>query len=190
MVHSPRMQGHYDPRTGYTIIDVQETDEGPRPGTAIKPIPETYAGQNFPYRGTETHGVDPIYDVEPPPEQWEGGMVPVSVAEPEEPQKVIPVRIVEESSEEYDDWATGQADIGVNPTQIVGRNPRRSSLKIRNLSATVVVYVGKDMGGANFFSGWPIDPGDSLDLNSTEAVFGRAVTGTVIVAILQEFTVG
>lgn len=183
---------HYEPETGYTVVDVQETDEGPPPGTRLKPIVEEYEGQNFPYRGTETHGVNPLYDAPPSPEAWEGGMVEIDTSRlDEEPEKVIPVRIVAESTEEHESWSTQQYWVGNNPTQLAGRNTRRTALKIKNLSDTVVIYVGPNEMSTRASLGYPVDPGEIFSLTGSDQLWAVSATSDqVLVAVFMEYTVG
>lgn len=185
-------RSHYDPASGYTIVDVQDTEDGPAPGTAIKPLVEEYEGRNFPYRGSEIHGVDPLFDVPPSPESWEGGMVSVDVDdEAKEPEKVLPVRIVSESTKEFETWSTQQVYVGEYPVQIVGRDTRRTNLKIKNLSATVVLYVAPSEQSAKRTLAYPVDPNESFTLVGSDQLWAVSATSAqVLVAILIEFTAG
>ena len=169
----------------------EEVEEGPAPNAMLVPDMEEYAGLNIPYRGTEMHGVDPRFTTLPPDEETEGGVAYVVPPDEEKPDPdPVPVRIVQESSDEYDDWHTDQMMVSAKAIQIVGRDRRRSSLTIKNLSTTNTLYVGKEQAATNYAMGFPIDPGSELSLSSTEAVWGRSGDGEMLIAILVETTVG
>ncbi len=181
---------HFDPATGFTIIDVQETDDGPRPGTAFKPIPEEYAGHNHPYRGTENHGVDPLYDVPPPAEEWEGGSVPVDSDRLErEPEKVSLVRVVSSGPREIKEWRSFRVFATGVPSILVGKFNARESFTLTNLSETVTIYVGGDMQVSRT-QGYPVKAGQSFSVDSDTEVWGISDDGTdVDCAVYVVFTV-
>ena len=183
-------RSHYDPNTGYTIVDVQETDEGPAPGTALKPIPEEYEGHNFPYRGTETHGVDPLYDVPVPADQWEGGSITVNVDhEKQAPQTVVPVRIVNQGPREIKEWRAFRVYAGANPSILVGKFDARESFTIRNLSPDKKIYLGGDLQVSRG-QGYPVDPGAVFSIDCDTEVWGISEDGSDIdVAVYVVFTV-
>lgn len=188
---APNPTRHFDPATGYTVIDVQETDEGPAPGTALKPLMEQYEGQNFPYRGVETHGVDPIYDVPVPEDQWEGGTIVVNVDEPnDEEEKVLPVRIVTESAREFETWAVAQANVGSNPSVVAGRNLRRTSIKVKNLDALNVIYIAPNLPSCNVYQAYPLDPNETVNLTGSAEIWAFAPVADAYLAILTEYTTG
>lgn len=171
---------HYDPATGYTIVDVQETDEGPAPGTAIKPLMEEYEGRNFPYRGTETHGVDPLYDVQPSPDKWEGGSVTVDMDKLEqEPEKVIPVRVVNEGSREIKEWRSYRVYATSRASILVGKFDARISFTLKNLSQDKTLYVGGDLQ-VSTGQGYPVPAGGTFTVESDTEVWGIAEDTTDI----------
>lgn len=164
------------------------------PQRALVPLEEHYAGYNAPYRGSNTHGVDPSYfGTDVPDDQWEGGVV--ELAEPSEPEPApTPVRIVNEASSEISDWRSGQSSVGLDRVRIVGANPKRTSVKIKNNSTNKAIYVGRNT--VTSYSGYPVAPaGGEFTLNSTEDIWAIAVAledttnNPISVAIVEEFTV-
>lgn len=169
---------HFDPTTGYTIVDVQETDDGPRPGTALKPIVEEYEGHNNPYRGTEDHGVHPLYNVPPPDDSWEGGMAPVNPDRlDEEPEAVQAVRIVNVGAREIKEWRSFRVYATATPTILVGKFDARESFTLKNLSDTVTVYVGGDMQVSRS-QGFPVAPGTEFSVDCDTEVWGISDDGS------------
>lgn len=106
--------------------------------TAIEPVPDNPAGYNNPYRGTEAHGVEPIT-----PEQHDydadrgHGREAYVYDEEKEPQPPIPVRIVGEDSDELPTFRTARHYVaGSQAVSVLGRDKRRRSVKIKNVSTT------------------------------------------------------
>jgi hypothetical protein len=180
------------PLDDWEEVDNQDVEDGVRPGSVVKPIPEVYEGHNFPYRGTETHGVSPLYTNEVPPEQQEGGMVPVQFHADQENKPVYDVRIVQESDKEFETWRTDQITVAdANPVQIANRNKRRTSLTIKNLDAALTLYVAPNIMSAKATLAWPIGPGGTFALAVSDRVFAFSPTGAPIaVAIWAEYTTG
>lgn len=160
----------------------------------IAPIPEHYAGVNFPYRGIETHGVapDPNIDYSDPETKYD----PETDKETYLPEIVehdpIPVRIVNESPRETDVFRVTRFLANGNAQQLIGRLDSRKSLRIKNLDDTNPVYIGPN-STVNAYTGYPISPGaEIVPVNATQEVWVTAGAGdayTVEVAVLYEFTV-
>lgn len=181
---------HYDPTTGFMVVDVQDWDEGPAPGTIIKPIPDPYDSTNNPYRGGENHGVDPIYDIPAPEDQWEGGSVPVNVPDDEEaPETVQAVRIVNKGPKEIKEWRAFRTICGQYPSIVIGKFDNRESFTLKNLSPTVTIYVGGDLQISKT-QGFPVKPGESFSVPADTEVYAITDDGTdVEVACWVIFTV-
>lgn len=99
---------------------------------AIQPVPEHYVGSNHPYRGTEDHGiadtVHPDDDI-----NYDGTRDAYFELEPHAPD-VVPVRIVQQDGKPTRRlFRTRQVPFNVDdpPVQILGRNDRRISARIR-----------------------------------------------------------
>jgi hypothetical protein len=149
------------------------------------PVPEDYAGENNPYRGTETHGVAPSvppYDV---PDYDDARPVVFEIAEPE--PEPIPVRVVGEHSREMHDWALTKLPLNeARAYQLAGRDLRRTSLMVRN-EGPDSVYVSPDNNVATYLA-IELGPGDSLNLSTQNDVWGTVVTGqTAVVLVSTEF---
>lgn len=151
--------------------------------------PDTTTGFNFPYRGTEQHGVAPATQTHyTPSEQWAlDEHAPEYDAEPKHVEPVA-VRIVQESSREFRGFSTGTAVVDSNVRQVAGRHDHRTSVKIRNLSATKKIYIGGNM--VNTVSGWPIEANATETLYTEMEVYAISEDGSSVnVAVLQEFRV-
>jgi hypothetical protein len=152
-------------------IGPQSTSKTPSRPQPLEPEPEAYAGDNFPYRGTQTHGVEPLYESAPELEYGEGRLVeyeePETKAEQAEP---IPVRIVQEAGRELrmanavvqTAYGTGK---GVRASRILGRDDKRSSATIKNLN-TATVWLGHTEAAAKVGSGFPLEDGQDYTTQS------------------------
>ncbi len=154
----------------------------------MEPMPESVQGWHFPYRGGETHGVDPtLFDIPTYEEDWEGGKV--EYKEPEEPPTPVLVKIVEESANERDEWRAFQTVADGLARIVVGRHDKRTNLKIYNLDADTRVWVGGD-SGISRLSGFPVNAGSEFSLSGTEEVWAVSDDGSqCILAVMLEYTV-
>lgn len=165
MPNKPRLYQSPVATNTFSVPYDEEVEEGPLPGSIIKPVEEKLGGKNFPYRGPETHGVNPLYDVPPPDEAWEGGIAEVET-KPDEPEEhVQPVRIVNLGAKEITEIHATNPLVGANPRMIVGRHANRTSCKIKNLGA-VRIWIAGDMMVSKI-AGYPIEA------NATEPVDGN-----------------
>lgn len=159
------------------------------PLVAEIPEPEHVQGRNFAYRGYETHGVavpPSVHETEYP-DAWDEQDVEEVLA-PEKEIEATPVRIVQYGSREMQDWRSGQTVVST-VALLVSRNERRKLVRIRNLSATIALYIGNTLGTSTI-SGYPIPANSELTINTTEEVYGVSGDGNVLsVAIIQEITV-
>lgn len=156
---------------------------------ALEPQPDTTTGFNFPYRGTEQHGVAPVEQTHyTPSEKWAlDEHAPDYEAEPKHVEPVA-VRIVQESSREFRSFSTGVATVDATVRMIAGRNDHRTTLRIRNTSATKAIYIGTSM--VNSVSGFPIAANASETLYTEMEVYAISEDGSSVnVAILAEFRV-
>jgi len=147
------------------------------------PIPEQYVGQNYAYRGTETHGVAPTE--EPSPSPGNDQAVPVEFEEPTEPPPPVPVRIVTEESDAQQRFrvirgitsaAVGTVTI---PIQAFGPMHNRRALKIFNLG-TVTLWFGHEQQAATKAGGFPIlaNGSEALDYSQDSAIWVSSDDGT------------
>jgi hypothetical protein len=107
----------------------QRAPDRPQP---VQPVPEHYAGSNHPYRGIEDHGVTDT--VKPDDDMsYDGARDAFFEIEPPAPD-VVPVRIVQQDGQRSRrKCRTRQVPFNVDdpPTQILSRNDRRISARIR-----------------------------------------------------------
>ncbi len=153
-------------------------------------VMEEYAGENFPYRGIETHGVKPTVDPTDVPE-WltEGRVVPIAYVPANVEIDPVPVHIVNLGSDEERKWRTAVSYAGTVPSQVIGRNTARTSLKIQNLSTNPgTIYVSPD-SSVSAFTGYPLVPGAYIELKSHEEVWAVSTVDNTILSVLWEYTV-
>lgn len=173
-----------------TPEQMNQSKEPPASLDENAPVMEEYAGENFAYRGIETHGVQPTAKAADVVTDWaqDGRPVPVIYVQPGVEIDPVPVRIVNEGSDEVKRWRVSTAYAGIAPAQLVGRNIMRTNLKIRNLDDTDTVYVSPD-STVSTFSGYPLAPGEMLELRSTDEVWAVADADETRLSVLWEFTV-
>lgn len=158
------------------------------PIEAATPVPERIAGTVFPYRGQEQHGVahtaEPFVDGD----QWDIDAVDTK-PEPA-PIDPIPVIIVNVTGNERRTFHTAQVTVGVTPTLVLGRNDKRTSVRIRNLEVVAgpIAYIGNSVNVAAI-SGWALYPGTELELKTEDVVYCLADgtgSGLVHIAMIYE----
>lgn len=179
---SPRESAY----TSYTNEEV----EGPP--VYQSPLPEGFGVGFFPYRGTQTHGVDPGMVTPVADEDSEGGKVDTSYFQPRTPDiDPVPVRIVEGAAHEYQRFRTWQAYLNAtSPVLVAGRQDGRQNLRIRNFATvgTARVWLSAD-SNVTSYTGYPLSGNDELILSGEAPVYGIADTGTVTLAVLSEYSV-
>lgn len=165
---------------------------------AIPPVPEEYAGTNHPYRGTETHGVENPTGVDPEyyydRDQWDAGPSnPVSLPEEKEPDPVK-VKIVNETARERYAFRAFQFPAnGLTAQQFLGRNDKRSNVRVKNISTSSTnLMIGHD-NGVKPTSGYLVEPGQEAIIRTTEELFVIAdkggATDFVTMYVLEELSV-
>lgn len=166
--------------------------DGPRDRPeAVQPVPEHYAGVNFPYRGTEQHGVavpegteyntrDFQYKEEEPEEYLPGDP---------EPDPIL-VRVVQEHAREIREFRTVRIPVSQAPVQLVGKNLARRSTRIRNMDTTNAIYIGPDPN-VSAITGFKINGNQEPNpFVTTEAIYATTGDSSVVeVAVLFEFAV-
>jgi len=162
------------------------------PPSYRSPLPEGFAPQFNPYRGTEMHGVDPglvekVKDVDS-----EGGKVDVSgYFEPgQEDVSPVPVRIVNEAAHEYKKWQAKQVQVGnTSPIMVAGFQDGRTNLQIKNyVTGAGRVWVGPNPNVTSY-TGYPLDVGGEMAFSGEAPVYAIADTGTVALAVFIEYSV-
>ena len=169
----------------YGVQENTEVDEGPRPGTIIEPIPEHYAGTVFPYRGTETHGVHPMFTPVVSPEEWEGGMVTVDPDKGDDgpPEAAMPVRIVQVGPKEIDQFRVNRITVDGQARLVVNRMPERESFRIKNLDGAKAIYVS-DQSNVSAATGWRVDAGQEFTVDADNEVYAISADGTAVEAVV------
>jgi hypothetical protein len=163
----------------------QDADKG-----AIVPVPEEYEGFNLPYRGIETHGVEP--NAEPREFQGYAEGREVEYESPQPPTDVVPVRIVEtgntrelRKSRFYHEYATVN-----NARPVVGFDDSRSKVTIRNLGATRV-WIGDSAETASTMHGTPLDEHEKLESTTQDTLFALSghAADSMELSIMVEYSI-
>lgn len=147
-----------NPRNRYETVDESAAPEGLPVG--FEPQLDRFGGGPvFPYRGTQTHGVEPQTEQAAvgSPENDEGGAVEFDYVAPVEDAAPVPVRIVDTAAHEYSDWRANQSFANPSPNRVVNRKEGRKSLTIKNIG-TVHVWVGPD-SNVSPMAGYRVDSG-------------------------------
>jgi hypothetical protein len=165
-------ESHQDPRsrnTQYSTEDVSATPEAiPQ---YVQPAPDRYGGVNFPYRGQQTHGVEPTDTAVGSPDDYEGGSVEVAYEAPEDDVPPVPVRIVETAAHEYTQFRAIQAFANPAPTLVLSRKEGRERVTVKNIDSSTGthVWVGPD-SNVSKMSGFRVEKdGGSVTLERCES---------------------
>jgi hypothetical protein len=157
----------------------------------VEPVLEDYDGDNNPYRGTQTHGVEPTS----PERQYDNGRTherePLVYKAEKEPADPIAVRVVGEQSSERPIFRTDRYTLTASqPAQLLGWDDRRQSVKITNVSDTETVRIASNGDDLNI-RGYPLDPGKDLTLSrgGQSPIYAVADADGVTVALLWETSV-
>lgn len=152
----------------------------PNPPEQGSPPPEVYAGVNFPYRGTELHGVlptsEPVRPEEAAPNATRG--VPIKYEDPEDNQAPVPVVVVNEARRELRRWRPSKFLVNGIVAKIANRHEGRQSLTIRNLSSSKTVWIGETPGNASVPFGYAIPPNTSESFSHEDEVYAVSEDGT------------
>jgi len=147
--------------------DESMTPDRPHP---TAPILETYEGTNHPYRGVEQHGVSDTGDPSDPVREFSDGTRKVIYEEPPKEIDPVPVRIVQEGSQELRTLRTWQYSLSAGQVaRVIPANPNRTKVRIKNLAA-FAVYIGGDPAVAAF-TGYPLNQNETLELDTQDEVY-------------------
>lgn len=157
----------------------------------VQPVEEHYEGTNFPYRGTENHGVatpeGAEYDaVEADYSVDAANQVAYLPAEKE--TEPVAVRVVEGSARERHLVRVARVLANSTTQQLVGRLETRRSLYVQNADSVNSVYVGPD-NNTTSYTGYLVGPGKEIGpFLSTEPLFvttGNAANTAEVMAIYE-----
>lgn len=82
-------------------------------------------------------------------------------------------------------YANGQVTAGVTASTLVAARPTRRSVTIRNMDATISVYIGAATVSAT--NGFLLKANESVNVDSTALIQVIAASGTPIVAYLESY---
>jgi hypothetical protein len=147
------------------------------PPPHVTPVPDPPIEHN-PYRGTETHGVEPRYDpVEIP--GYDGRAVPVQHEIKEAPEiDPIPVKIVKGYTREIIMWRPSQTSIGQRSgmaERVVGRNEKRARLILKNAGPNNV-FIGPSDGGL-IIAGYRLDLNEVREFTAQDGMYAMCNPG-------------
>lgn len=161
------------------------------PPSYRSPLPEGFAPQFNPYRGSEMHGVDPGKIVKVDDADAEGGKVDVAGYFEQGTSDIapVPVRIVDIAAHEYKKWQTRQVQVNnLSAGMVASFQNGRTNLKVKNhITGASRVWVGPD-SNVTSYTGYPLDAGTELAFSGEAPVYGIAETGTVTLAVFVEYT--
>lgn len=166
----------------------------------FKPVVERVKGTVFPYRGMETHGVEPDANPHDPPGYEQEPAIVYEEVPPE--MEPVPVRIVSSPHRgvEFKMWRTYDARVqGTNgqpiTRQIAGRNANRTRLRIQNVDGFWGVAISNKDGFLPVM-GFTVMPNTYVELITQDEVFGVVAAGgdqstnpVVRVVVLEEYSV-
>jgi len=169
----------------------RENDD-PSASETVTPDPDNIAGEVFAYRGMETHGIESetrFDDVE-----GHSDTVPVEFEEVPEGIEPIPVIVVNESRREIREWGVNRTYANANTNganRIVGRDDKRTALRIRNIHASVTVWVAPEPHLATPDFGYPIPFETEFVLDdATQDIWAMSADGNVCpIAVVFEYIV-
>lgn len=167
-----------------------QADAAPDRPHAVPPVPEHYAGVNFPYRGVETHGVEP-----PKGAHYDTREFQLPEEQPDHAEDALPepdpvlVRVVNQHARERRMWRTVRHQATQYASRAVGRNDARTRMRLRNLDTVNSVYIGADMQ-TSAATGYKVSAGAEIPFESTEDVWVcTGDTSIVEIAIMYEYGV-
>lgn len=194
---SPFIGGSYRQRKGQAA--------SPERPDRVKPVPDEIKGPNYPYRGSNTHGVDQGPAGADPEayyenDEWDDGAnaTEIGYLPDEKIEDPVPVRIVSATGRERRDWRATRVVVTDQAQQILGRHDKRLRTVItvhpfaadETTANTNPIYIGND-AGLRQYTGYRIGAGTTFDtLMSTEDVWAIAPVGTTVeVSVITEFGV-
>lgn len=178
-----------NPGNDYQVEENHEYRTVPPAGAVAPVVPNVNV---LAYRGQEYHGVNP--DLGGPPadlnaDVFDQSMVIAPQADKDQPDiRPVPVHVVNLSSREIRSFRTDQIPVSTTPMMLVGRDPNRTSLMVKNTDQANSIYIS-DNANANAVTGYPVGPGVEVSLGTSEAIYAVASTAPVNVAVLAEMSI-
>ena len=168
---------------------IRETP-GPGEDETLTPDPDDIAGNVNAYRGIENHGVvaDTRFD---DPDGYDG-LVPVEFEEEKETVEAIPVIVVNQSRQEIRDWGVNRTfanSFNNGANRIVGRDDKRTALRIRNIHGSFTLWVANEPHLATPDWGYPVPFGTEFVLDdATQDIWATSSDAALVcpVAIVFE----
>lgn len=159
----------------------------------VTPVPEHYKGVNFPYRGTNKHGVEVPEGAEYDTREFQYEMpdpdeITDEYMEPDDEPEPIPVRLVQESAREVLKLRTVRRNVTDQRSQIVNRMDSRRNLVIKVDGGVSAIYVGD--ADVTTYTGFKLDQGEQITFRSTDDVWAVCADGDDSeISIMYEFAV-
>lgn len=169
----------------------------------ITPVPESYAGDNHPYRGTENHGVPDTENPHDPSVEFDNEATHLIVYDEEVPEpEPIPVKVMNQAGGRRVGFRTFRTVVPIDgtPIQVLGRNDKRRNLTILNngdrsvaIAPTPADLISRPSGVAaantgNGGNGFVIYAGNTLTftMQTTEAIWACKSADTNAAALAVE----
>ena len=176
-------------RSSFLNRQAATSDDPPK---ATQPVVYAEAGEVFPYRGTEKHGVDPTEARNIDPEEADYGTtvaVPIKPEEKEPDPVAVYVVAGPHSSTPLKTWGLIREYVraGEGARMILGRDDKRSNTRIKNTHATDYLYLGPNPVSDNAML-YPVNPGAEFTLGgATTEVWAKAgATNDIAISIAFE----
>lgn len=85
-------------------------------------------------------------------------------------------------------WNPGQVTVPADRVvQLAPANPARVPLKLKAISTnTGAVWIGSDPSNTTATNGYPMDPGEKVELTTRHAVYALAATAGNVVAVIAQ----
>lgn len=166
-----------------------QTKQSTEPREHVTPVPDSFAPEFLPYRGTQTHGVAPSQDSHNIPDHRDDARPVPVIPLPEKPEPV-PVVVISDTGRRIRQWRGHSTYATPSVAQIVGAHDKRTKVTIRNLSTDKTAYLGPDVT-VSVVNGFPVLPGGAFEIGAESAVYGvcDGASENVPLSVLVEYQV-
>lgn len=166
----------------------KNTGTQPLEKNAVVPVPESYAGDNIPYRGMEQHGVTAHEHFTEPTEHYARGAATLDVYHDVKPEvEPIPVRVVGQggsmlASRIYQ--IPLQADGTV--TQILPRMKERQRAILQVNAQAVTLLTDRN---GQVWNGFDLAASSQFTVNSQTEMFASTTNAGAVITVYVEYSV-
>ena len=155
--------------------------------TAITPVVEDVPGPVFAYRGQEQHGVPVTHGTEAPNDPRNAFLHTVDVENVHELHPPTPILVRDVTTKRRKRSRVITSSVNATSRLVLNRQETRTRVILSNWSAENI-YIGFDNSTASALSGFPLSAWGSVELFTTEEIWGVSETGDACeVRILVEW---